>query len=298
MIRGKAIKGLSVKSLNTIELTKSEVEGRAKWKEEFRKPLQTFHKVLDIEIFDWFESMNHDLHSSRDFREKALEAGYKLTSLYPCYYQGWECDEWGATAIKDDKMYRLGTDHGSLTEEEFLPKVYLAGPDVFLPNAKEIYERKRAICREYGLVALTPIDSDVNDKDLQEASPKLARRIYKFDVKLMDEADACLANMDPFRGPGMDGGTAFEMGYMTAQGKPVVGYSSDTRNYVEKFEEFEKDYRYSGWQGEDYKLVENFGLTDNLMMVQAAGEEIYDSFEKAVRALAKLLKVPKPPTQN
>jgi nucleoside 2-deoxyribosyltransferase len=35
-------------------------------------------------------------------------------------------------------------------------RVYLAGPEVFLANAREIGVRKRAICERYGLVGIFP----------------------------------------------------------------------------------------------------------------------------------------------
>jgi nucleoside 2-deoxyribosyltransferase len=34
-------------------------------------------------------------------------------------------------------------------------RVYLAGPEVSLPNASEIGARKRAICEQYGLVGVS-----------------------------------------------------------------------------------------------------------------------------------------------
>ena len=39
-----------------------------------------------------------------------------------------------------------------------------------------------------------------------------------------------IANMEPFRGPSMDVGTAFEMGYATRADIPIFGYSSKVRN--------------------------------------------------------------------
>ena len=39
-------------------------------------------------------------------------------------------------------------------------RVYLAGPEVFLSNAREIGVRKRAICERYGLVGVFPGDEE------------------------------------------------------------------------------------------------------------------------------------------
>jgi len=43
-------------------------------------------------------------------------------------------------------------------------KIYLAGPDVFLPDALEVGKRKREICARHGLRGLFPLD---NTGDLQ-----------------------------------------------------------------------------------------------------------------------------------
>ncbi len=48
-------------------------------------------------------------------------------------------------------------------------KVYLAGPDVFLPDAVEIGRQKAAICARYGLIGLYPLDNTV---DLSTAMPR------------------------------------------------------------------------------------------------------------------------------
>ena len=40
------------------------------------------------------------------------------------------------------------------------PKAYLAGPDVFLPDAREHARRKVAICDRYGIRGLPPLNED------------------------------------------------------------------------------------------------------------------------------------------
>jgi nucleoside 2-deoxyribosyltransferase len=39
-------------------------------------------------------------------------------------------------------------------------RVYLAGPEVFLSNAREIGAFKRAICERHGLVGIFPADEE------------------------------------------------------------------------------------------------------------------------------------------
>ena len=90
-------------------------------------------------------------------------------------------------------------------------KIYLAGPDVFLPDAIEIGRRKAAICVRHGLIGLYPLDNSV---DLTAADASLA--IFKGNEAMMDAADAIIANLTPFRGPSADAGTVYELGYMAA----------------------------------------------------------------------------------
>ena len=56
-----------------------------------------------------------------------------------------------------------------------------------------------------------------------------AEGIYRANIGLIAEADALLANLNPFRGTEPDSGTVFEIGYAIALGKRVVGYLEDAR---------------------------------------------------------------------
>lgn len=143
-------------------------------------------------------------------------------------------------------------------------KIYLAGPDVFRRDARELGLAKARICAEYGFEGFFPLDSSVDLSGLSPFDSGLA--IYRADIELMNRCDLIVANMTPFRGPGLDGGTAFEMGYMRAQGKPVWGYSLDARDYSDRVEATEP-----GWDREDQQ-IEAFGMADNLMLVGAIEE--------------------------
>ena len=61
-----------------------------------------------------------------------------------------------------------------------------------------------------------------------------AMHLFAAMIRLMDECDAGIANLTPFRGPSMDVGTAFELGYLYGNAKPVFGYSNDPRDYAER----------------------------------------------------------------
>jgi nucleoside 2-deoxyribosyltransferase len=145
-------------------------------------------------------------------------------------------------------------------------KIYLAGPDVFLPDAAAIGRRKVEICARHGLTGLYPLDNEVD-----RSAGDVSRNIFKGCEVMMDAADAIIANLTPFRGPGADPGTAYELGYMAARGKFCLGYCNDPSLYVDRVRRFtvvrsQEDGRLidaEGW------TVEDFGLTDNLMMVHA-----------------------------
>jgi nucleoside 2-deoxyribosyltransferase len=131
------------------------------------------------------------------------------------------------------------------------PSVYLAGPDVFLPDCAAIGRRKRALCRAYGLVGHYPGD----EIDLAGLDPVAqARALFDACVTMMDRCDACVANVTPFRGVSADVGTAFEMGYLFGKGRPVWAYTSHEADYATRVVD----------DGE--LLVEAFGLADNLML--------------------------------
>ena len=143
-------------------------------------------------------------------------------------------------------------------------KVYLAGPDVFLPDAVEVGQRKAAICARHGLTGLYPLDNAV---DL--AANDASRAIYAANEAMMLAADAIVANLTPFRGPSADAGTVYELGFMAGRGKLCLGYSNDIWSYTERVRRREPvkavdDGRLIDAEG---LWVEDFGLADNLMIV-------------------------------
>ena len=144
-------------------------------------------------------------------------------------------------------------------------KIYLAGPDVFLPKPLEMGRRKKEICARYGLTGLFPLDSEIDPK-AKDASLK----IFRSNEILMKEADAIIANLTPFRGPSADDGTVYELGYMAGCGKLCLGYSNDPSLYAERVAKF-TDIKKRGKRLIDAAnlTVENFGLADNLMMIHA-----------------------------
>ena len=182
-------------------------------------------------------------------------------------------------------------------------KVYLAGPDVFLPDAVAFGQRKVELCARYGLTGLYPLDNDV-DLGAADAS----RQIFHGNEAMMNDADAIIANLIPFRGPGADAGTVYELGYMAGHGRLCLGYSNDPTLYAERVRQCTPVISHGQQLVDDKGLtVEDFGLADNLMMIhalelygaplivprQAPGNIWHDltAFEACVRIAAERLAV-------
>ena len=146
-----------------------------------------------------------------------------------------------------------------------MTRVYLAGPDVFLPDAVGIGRRKVEICKAHGLIGLHPLDKKV---DLAAADASM--QIFRANEAMMDEADAIIANLTPFRGPGADAGTVYELGYMAARKKLCLGYSNNPAVYADRVRRFTEVTASDGQLIDaDGLTIEDFGLNDNLMIIHA-----------------------------
>jgi nucleoside 2-deoxyribosyltransferase len=160
-------------------------------------------------------------------------------------------------------------------------KIYLAGPDVFLPDAIEIGRRKAAICARHGVRGLYPLDNAV---DLSAADASLA--IFEGNEAMMDAADAIIANLTPFRGPSADAGTVYELGYMAGRGKLCFAYSNDPAGYAERVARSFAVTKAGGGHliDDDGLTVEDFGLPDNLMMIHTLDLHGGKAFSSEVEA--------------
>jgi nucleoside 2-deoxyribosyltransferase len=144
-------------------------------------------------------------------------------------------------------------------------KIYLAGPDVFLRDAVDIGRRKVELCRRHRLIGLYPLDNAIDP-----AAQDVSLQIFRGNETMMMEADAIIANLTPFRGPGADPGTVYELGYMAGRGKLCLGYSNHPSSYAERVREFTDVSSRDGRLVDALGLtVEDFGLADNLMMIHA-----------------------------
>jgi nucleoside 2-deoxyribosyltransferase len=184
-------------------------------------------------------------------------------------------------------------------------RVYLAGPEVFLRNSREIGEQKKALCKEYGFEGVFPIDIEINVKD--KGPREIGLCISSINEGLLKSCDIVIANTTPFRGPSADVGTVFEIGFAHALGKLVFAYTNVTAPFTERTIQSlgnqvnrEQDGALRDAHG---MFIEENGLTDNLMIdgcinassktliIQKAPEAqlftYLDGFEMCLEAAAK-----------
>jgi nucleoside 2-deoxyribosyltransferase len=112
---------------------------------------------------------------------------------------------------------------------------------VFDRDPSIIFDRMKALCEMQGLTGVAPLDNQIG-LETSTPGPELLRRIVEADIALMNEVDAAVFCLDSFRrAPEMDTGTAFEIGYMAALGKPIAGWTRDGRPYPRRVADFFRD---------------------------------------------------------
>lgn len=181
------------------------------------------------------------------------------------------------------------------------PKIYLAGPAVFATNAKDLAERNAALCRRMGYEPLHPLDNELQPDRFADSS-EFATAIRTANEQMLRVCDGVVAELTPFRGPGMDGGTAYEIGFARALNKPVAGflapsYQTEYANRVREFFGLP-----AGTKVDPYGMtIEDFGQAENLMMATSLvflGPTIEVALEGMSRHFASLRGLaPSPPAE-
>ncbi|MEA1674409.1 nucleoside 2-deoxyribosyltransferase [Nitrospirillum sp. BR 11163] len=174
-------------------------------------------------------------------------------------------------------------------------RAYLAGPEVFLPDPAAAAESLRALCARHGIVGVFPLDGAVKAAP-GEPPAAHAARIRAANLDLIRATDLVLANASPFRGPSADDGTAYEMGFATALGRPVFAYADTDASLLERTGAHFALARDGGgvWRDPEGRMVEDFGLGANLMLTDpvvrawgvAGPHGLYQGAEAAVAAAA------------
>jgi len=164
------------------------------------------------------------------------------------------------------------------------PKIYLAGPEVFLPNAVEIARIKNQLTAEAGFLPLNPLDNNLGKPPETRAErEQFADRIFGANFEMVYECDAIIANLTPFRGVSADVGTAVEVGMGIVGCKKAFGYTNNPLDYETRVlgrTGFDWAVTESGdWLDKNQHIVERFGFTDNLMLDRSirrsSGYDVY-----------------------
>jgi nucleoside 2-deoxyribosyltransferase len=143
-------------------------------------------------------------------------------------------------------------------------RVYLAGPDVFLPDPLARAARLKAVCARHGLRGVSPLDGlEGGDPPAWATLPEPLRIARRNEAHIAGCA-ALIANLTPFRGPSADPGTVFELGYMRALGRPVFGWSNSAVSFAARTRAFLKTRPAEALAVEDFPE-----MTDNLMIDSA-----------------------------
>jgi len=161
-------------------------------------------------------------------------------------------------------------------------KVYLAGPGVFRRDAKSYGASLREKCQQSGLVGCFPLDNDVVDP----IPKQLALKIYNANVDMINSSRAIVADISPFRGPNMDPGTAWEIGYGIARGLPVFAWTADLTELIDRTQRYERHRNSVDGNG---STIENFGLVENLMIANSC-LSLHATEDAAIAACAAHLK--------
>jgi nucleoside 2-deoxyribosyltransferase len=163
-----------------------------------------------------------------------------------------------------------------------MKKIYLAGPQVFLKDASVWFEKAAALCLNYRLEALIPLNENCTTP----------RQIFYHNLSLIQGCDYVAAHLDPFRGAEPDSGTVWEVGFAQALGIPMYKYFSDERNTRQKalgLFGLPNDHQCAVLP--DGMHTENFGLSHNLMLL-GFDTTVFKSLEAVLRAINENEKLP------
>ena len=151
-----------------------------------------------------------------------------------------------------------------------MKSIYLAGPEVFLPDMVQIFGRKIELCRAYGFEVQLPSESE--QKKLLDSDPcERSKLIFEHNVLAMRQADVGIFNLTPFRSPSADVGTVMELGFMAALKKPVFGYTNIQTDYKDRIPLKQPNPSPSQYPISDENGwgIEDLGNADNLMIDEA-----------------------------
>ncbi|HEV7602789.1 MAG TPA: nucleoside 2-deoxyribosyltransferase [Bradyrhizobium sp.] len=210
--------------------------------------------------------------------QRARRTGKKIRSLPPPegrYWTEWkQIERWDETFAKSvdehtawKQIYEIMD--GMLAKPSAL-RIYLAGPEVFLPDAEAVAKAKIKLCDDYGFIGVSPVDNELDDSDCTKQETAL--NIASANEEAIRNCDLVIANLTPFRGPSADVGTAYEIGFARTLGRPVFAYTNVGGSLLKRMQQDPGAgvaARASGkfkFEDGDHMAIEDFDGFDNLML--------------------------------
>jgi len=155
-------------------------------------------------------------------------------------------------------------------------RLYLAGPEVFLPDAIATGRRYKNYAARRGFSAIFPMDNDVpGDATYPDAF------IFRANRDAIIAADVVVANLNPFRGAEPDSGAVWEAAFAIGMGKFVVGYLSSSAPLIERVRALD-GLAPTAVVDCNGASIEDFGLPLNLMLAHGLSALVTGAFEDAI----------------
>ena len=120
-----------------------------------------------------------------------------------------------------------------------------------------------------------PLDASLDLAGLPKRDQ--ARRISTANEAAIGSCAGLIANLTPFRGASVDAGTAFEVGFMRALGRPVLGYTNVVADYRRRIEAYRRASVPAADADAPDVAIEDYDLAENLMIevaILASGGEV------------------------
>lgn len=152
------------------------------------------------------------------------------------------------------------------------PTVYLAGPDVFRVDWETWSNNAKIEARKNQIRLLTPSDNESHDCT--------AKGIVDSNLRLIDQSDIVIANLNPFRGNEPDSGTVFEIAYAYANKKTVIGYIESEESQITRLEK--AGLLANGTIDAQGYAVEDFNKPLNIMITETIDVLVIGNVEKAM----------------
>lgn len=164
-------------------------------------------------------------------------------------------------------------------------RVYIAGPDLFLPDWPERAAKVTALCVEHGLEAVLPVPATVLTVPgvTEPSDAEGAGKVFQACREAVRKVDGVIANLSPFRGSEPDSGTVVECVLAHTLGIPVIGYTGGKCPVLDFGTDAE-----GRVLAEDGGWIEQFGLSHNVML-HGVCLAIMDDPREAVSLMAELL---------